>query len=303
MMFIIAEIGSNFDTLDDCLISIREAKRVGADACKFQLFSSEELYGFLEGREMEYAMPRSWIPTLAKYADEVGIEFMCTAFSVEGLRYIDPYVKRHKIASSDMEYYPLLDVARETGKPLIISTGGHNNLEISAVVKEFRGYDATFLYCESSYPANNIDLHKLSFFVDRGVPFGLSDHSREIYSNPFMALRTGCSVLEKHANFCAAEGPDSPHSLDVYEFGKMVEALRGKGSTELYSGEEADMRLRHNRRPVAKRDIAYGELLQYEVNFGLYRLLDDRADTLLCSSYKTLENTPATKAYKAGDPI
>lgn len=56
-MFIIAEVGSNWSTKEDCVSSVNMAASSKADAVKFQLFSSEELYGS-DIRPLSSALPR-----------------------------------------------------------------------------------------------------------------------------------------------------------------------------------------------------------------------------------------------------
>ena len=271
-MFIIAEVGSNWATREDCLNSISLAAKCGANAVKFQMFTSEELYGF-NGRDLSAcSLPREWIAGLAEKANACGIEFMCTAFSAEGLKFINPYVKRHKIASSDLCYLELLAAAKETGKPLIVSTGGHTVNDVSLAKDFLNGCDVTWLYCESSYPSNYIDMRKVSMLAPFGK-YGLSDHSREIYSVPQWADDVGCLVLEKHVQFVDGVFPDSPHSLNCAEFKEMINAFSGRDSGSLLSGPEKDMVLEHNRRLIATVDISKGEALQFGVNFGSFRSL------------------------------
>lgn len=302
-MEIIAEVGSNWQSIEDCYHSIAMAKACGADVVKFQLFTGRELYGI--DRDMAVSLPAEWVPKLAEKAEACGIEFMCTAFSPEGLAVVDPFVKRHKIASSDMCFPQLLDVSCETKKPLIVSTGGHSLADVADAHKYIADrVDVTWLYCESVYPAYCTDLRKLSYFKEHGLKYGLSDHSKELFSIPLMAQELGCSVLEKHVNFCEAKGPDAPHSLDLEQFRRMVKALRDPGDTPpLLSGEERDMGLRHNRRLMATADIATGEVLRYGVNFGAYRSLVDDARGLTPWIWDRHDGKPAARNYKRGEPI
>lgn len=128
-MKVIAEIGSNFKSLEDCFFSIEQAKAAGADAVKFQCFTSEEMYG-LPGK-IDPLLNLDRIPLLKNAADKNGIEFMCTMFSPEFLRFSLPYLETIKIASSDMEYLELIDVAMASGKDIYLSTGGHTKAEIA----------------------------------------------------------------------------------------------------------------------------------------------------------------------------
>lgn len=155
--FVIAEVGSNWSSLEDCLTSITQAKMCGADAVKFQAYTSESLYGFKqkkalldldqkskelgfgsnvflkmlpEDTDMETALKLEWLPKLKEKADAVGIEFMCSAFSPELLRIVNAYVRIHKVASSEMCHVQMLEKLRGYGKPVFMSMAGQHPSDI-----------------------------------------------------------------------------------------------------------------------------------------------------------------------------
>ncbi len=276
--FIVAEIGSNWQTLQHCLCSIDAAKDAGADAVKFQAFDDKALYG------VDYAMGSvinlEWLPLLAFHAEKVGIEFMCTAFSPDIVLAVDPYVSIHKIASSDLNYPQLLEAVARTGKPVLLSTGGSEEGDIGRALDILDSYDCdtTLLYCVASYPARTVDLRVMELLEDRfDIEVGFSDHTTDVVGAPIVACAWGATVLEKHVTFFPElDTPDRPHSLTGEEFKLMVDQIRGEAAPEIGpTSEEAAMVLRHKRRLIATRDIAVGETLRYGENYGAYRSLED----------------------------
>lgn len=299
-MFVIAEIGSCFKTLADCLHSINEAIACNASAIKFQLFSHRDLFGYGSN---DTQLKREWLPAL-KQACGGKIEFMCTAFNPRDLKLIDKFVDRHKIASSDMDYMELLTVARETGKEILLSTGGHEWGEIEKVYRMLDCNRVTLLYCESAYPCNFVDLSKGLQLRQLSLKIGLSDHSREVYSTAQLARLLGYDVVEKHVNFCGIDGPDSPHSLDGDEFREFVKATRSSSRSEDFlSNGEADMVLRHNRRCIAIKDIPKGARLEYNVNYGCYRSKVDDAHGLIARKAKEINGLTTDCHIKRGEAI
>jgi len=112
--FIIAEVGSNWTTLDDCIQSISSAKLCGADAVKFQAFNYDALYGpglmpLVKGHNP--SLPLAWLPKLKDWADTCDIEFMCSAFSPELVEAVNPYVNVHKVASADLSHVRIFTTA------------------------------------------------------------------------------------------------------------------------------------------------------------------------------------------------
>jgi N,N'-diacetyllegionaminate synthase len=336
MTKIIAEIGSNWTSFEDCKDSISMAKACGADAVKFQLFTSKELYGRPWGEvggsqmntasewreEMDSAMPREWIPKLADKAKSIGIEFMCTAFSPEGYEFVNEFVQTHKVASSEMCHVGILKKLREFGKPVILSTGAQHMADIEMAIdvlkdrfehnwddekQEYKenGLDVTLMYCEASYPAKWINFGSMLLLGHRtGYPIGFSDHTTSIIEIPGRAKVLGAKVIEKHFKIKDMDTPDSPHSVLPHEFKAMVMAMNGKWEAKIgQTPDETDMILKHKRRLIATRDISVGETLKEGENFGIYRSLIPDTKALSPFAIDSVNGKVSKNEIKAGEGI
>ena len=102
--YIIAEIGSNWEgNLSIAKKIIRECKRIGVDAIKFQMWRASDLYSenhpdwkIIKKSELTFKKAEK----LKKYADEQNMEFFCSVFYPEGVDYLESIgVKKYKIAS------------------------------------------------------------------------------------------------------------------------------------------------------------------------------------------------------------
>lgn len=245
MTLIISEVGSNWLNQDDCLRSIEVSKEVGADICKFQIYSHRELYGY-DGPQMSGEMPRDWVPVLARHAEKVGIEIAFSAFSPDGYRFIDPYVKRHKIASAENTDKDILETVKGLGKPVLVSTGGSSKLDLfNLITTDLVSMDITIMHCVANYPAKNINMLNLS--APKGVKVGYSCHSTEwmmpihadVYSRYYN--ERPIDAVEKHFKVRSMYTPDSDHSILPDEFKKMVDALKTDNFTEQFPhSDEAD---------------------------------------------------------------
>jgi len=272
--YIIAEIGSNWTNLSDCLNSVRLAKACGADAVKFQAFTYKDLYGF-ESETKLPSLPLGWLPSLKEESDRVGIEFMCTAFSVETLCAVDRFVNRHKLASSDLLHIRMLEKLNRIGKPVYMSTGGEKSgTDISAALSKLPNCDKTLMYCVANYPARLVDLRKISQMREAfKVDVGYSDHTVDVTCIPVMAQLQGATAIEKHVNFAEVESVDSPHSLTTKEFKIMCGILTDPNYK--FGVSESSFPLRHNRRIVATKNLNRDTVLEEGINFAIARSLSD----------------------------
>lgn len=250
-VFIIAEISANHGhSFDKAIALIKAAKECGADAMKFQAYTAETLtinadneYFHIEhpkwGGQTLYEFykkiytPWEWFKELKKTADDVGIEFLCTAFdktSVDMLEELN--IKTHKIASFELVDLDLIEYVAKTEKPLILSTGMTSVCEIQDAVCTARKNNATnitLLKCISSYPAepesmNLITIPHMKALFD--CPVGFSDHSLGIGAS-VCAVTLGATVIEKHFVLSREEEtPDSFFSIVPEEFKMLVENIR-----------------------------------------------------------------------------
>ncbi len=338
--FIIAEVGSNWTTLEDCLNSIVLAKECGADAVKFQLYDFESLYGIhsleqlesiADGELIPGQLPLDWLPNLKAKADSVGIEFMCSAFSPELIEAVDPYVNIHKVASAELTHVRMLQKLRGLGKPVILSTGASGSGDIKQAafllvqpgltgitgkMEDCPGVPVVLMYCVAAYPARSVDLYQIHTLRELfGTVVGYSDHSIDVETIPVLAQSHGAFVIEKHVNFVEATSPDAPHSLSADEFKRMVFTLRNYKYKSINTPpgmhpkwnaptkEEQPMILRHNRRLIATQYIAEGATLKEGVNFGIFRSLKDDTHAFSPWVIGKVEMKQAKRGIKVGDGI
>lgn len=222
--FIIAEIGSNclkyYDEASNLTLArkqIEAARKAGADAVKFQMFTSKELYGVEVADVDRWAMPIHWLPELYRICVGNSIEFMCSAFSVKGYSLVDKYVKRHKVASSEATALDIATWLKNQDKPVIWSKGCGD-------VDEPNSRDI-YMDCVVNYPA---DFTEYSFkFPAIDTPFGLSDHT--LCNTVARIYRAnGASYFEKHVDLVPGtrNTPDSPVSIGIKEFREYCQAIR-----------------------------------------------------------------------------
>lgn len=315
--FIVAEVGSNWATLSDCIQSISAAKACGADAVKFQAFTHEALYGFAAPSVTPidvHSLPVAWLPKLKEKADACGIELMVTAFSPELVAAVDPFVTVHKVASSDNGCPQLLEAVKRTGKPVLLSCGAAGKGDVQKAVYGYSGWagfgdtPVVVLYCNAAYPSRRHNLFLMQELKElTGKPVGLSDHSLDVIYAPLSAVKHfGAVVIEKH--FTAVpelDSPDRGHSLTTDEFKIMTDYLRGKrdGGGFNPTSEERAMFLRHNRRLIATQDLAAGAQLRYGENFGAYRSLVDDTRGLSPFAWESVEGRTTTKQINRGEAI
>lgn len=229
-VFIIAEIGSNHGgSLDRALALIDAAKGAGADAVKFQYFRVDR---FLIPRPdpvslRKYELPTDWLYPLRARCREWGIEFLCTAFDLDSLATIDPFVNAHKIGSWEAENFEYVEQVLDLGKPTITSLGKFRGIPI---MPPWRDEQTVFLECVSAYPA------PIAGYIDDGLvdPWGVSDHTAHPTIVPDAAVALGACVVEKHMRLGSSivehDDPDFPVSITAGAFKMMVWNIRATES-------------------------------------------------------------------------
>jgi len=214
-MEIIAEIGQNHNgDMKLAIELIRQAKKNGADAAKFQLYDARRLFPKENNPWYEYncqtELTFEQANVLNDSCKKLGIEFVASVFDIERVDWLEKIgVKRYKIASRSINDAQLIKRLADTGKPLIISLGMWEDESFPVISTQAK---VDFLYCVSKYPAQLSDMYLKK--VDFGVYAGLSDHTIG-RSAAMAAFARGAEIVEKHFTLDKAMyGPDHAGSMD-----------------------------------------------------------------------------------------
>lgn len=219
-VFIIAEAGSSHDNdLQKAYRLIEAAKECGADACKFQFWSSPHklaqrrgLGADAEAMYAKYQLPQGWLPLLKEHCDRVGIEFMVTCYLLEDIKTINPFVKRFKISAYESLWKEFCNAHLEYGKQRIISINGRQG---SFDYPNRPPYSQiNLLHCVSKYPTPIEELKLSTLNEPNKVQLGLSDHTDSIHTGGW-AVHHGAAIIEKHIRLfeTSQDNPDFAHSL------------------------------------------------------------------------------------------
>ena len=290
--FIIAEIGPNHNgDLNIAKSMVSDLSKIGVDAVKFQLAIPENVYSkdaFKADYQKENEASKSPLAMaqrhrltfeehmeLKEWCDQNNIMYLCTAFDIDSLIYIDQIlnVPIFKISSGENLTKDLIEYISSQNKPILLSTGMTSFEEISlslSLLTRKSDKNITVLHCVSNYPANDdeINLNTLREIQERyNCEIGYSDHSLGNEAS-MAAVTLGATVIEKHVTFDRnAEGPDHRASSTINEFEALVHSIRRiekmMGNKEkTFSEQEKKIRLMARKSIVSKVNIPKGTIIE-----------------------------------------
>ena len=165
-----------------------------------------------------------------------------------------------KVASSDVNDWPLLEKIASTRRPTIISTGGVSEKDLDDTVAFFekRNISLAINHCVALYPSEDSELvlDQIDYLKKRypGHVIGLSTHEYHDWSSSMLlSYAKGARTWERHIDINYQDIPVSsycsvPENCDLWykSFHKAVEMCGGIGSS---------------RRVISKKEIEYLDAL------------------------------------------
>jgi pseudaminic acid synthase len=293
---IVAELSGNHNkSINRALQLIREAKKAGVDAVKFQTYTSdtmtlnydgdafkirdknnlwngEHLYNLYE----RASTPWEWHEELFDECTKLNITPFSSPFDSTAVDLLEKLnCSVYKVSSFEVTDIPLIEYIGSTKKPIIMSTGMASKEEIAEAMDA--GYSSgapsiLLLKCTSTYPADasNANLKTIS---DMKKTFqcevGLSDHTLGI-SVSLAAIAKGACLIEKHLTINRKDGGvDSEFSLEPQEFENLTReakiVFRSIGKVKYGPADEKEAVSKKYRRSIyASRKIIKGEIFSYE---------------------------------------
>ena len=305
---LIAEVGVNYydiatekgiSNMEAAKLMVKEAKEAGVHAVKFQTYKAETL----AATDSPYYWDITEEPTrsqrelfkkfdafgydeykeIKEYCDEIGVEFLSTAFDYESADYLDELMDIYKISSSDLSNLPFIEHQAKKNKPILLSIGASNEDEIDMAIETIRKVNdkpLVLLHCVLEYPTpyEHANLNKIVSLKNTyttkydNIYIGYSDHTKpdENFNVLTTAYNLGATVIEKHYTLNKSlKGNDHYHAMDPKDVKEIVETIDYidsiRGDYELKCLDtEASARKNARRSIVANRDIKKGSVITKE---------------------------------------
>lgn len=238
--------------------------------------------------------------------DEASVD-MCVEFDL-------PLIK---VASSDVNDWPLLEKIASTRRPVIISTGGASEKDLDDTVNFFEKRDISLAinHCVSLYPSEDdeLNLNQIDYLKNRYPDhvIGLSTHEyHDWHSSMFISYGKGARTWERHIDIDYEGVPVSsyctlPHQADEWfkAFHKAKEMCGGSNdSRRVISRKEIEYLDALVRGAYARRDLEPGYVLNKD-SFAkdFYLAIPLLKGQLSCR--EVMNGEKLTQAIKADEPL
>jgi len=268
-VYVIAEIGINHNgSLDVARELIDGAAAAGADAVKFQKRTPElcvpvEQWGierdtpwgrmtYIDYRH-KVEFDKDGYAEIDWYCKEKGIHWFASCWDEPSVEFIEQFdVPAYKSASASLTDHSLLRAMKDTGKPLIASTGMSTWEQIQAAVAAAGTDNLAIAHSTSAYPCEveqlNLRMIETLRSAFPGVPIGYSGHETGL-APTWAAVALGATFVERHITVDRAMwGSDQAASVEMGGLMTLVRNIRdieaslGDGVKKVYETELGPMK-------------------------------------------------------------
>lgn len=266
--YVVAEIGINHN--GDIEIAKRlmaAAKHAGVDAVKFQKRTPELCvppeqrgqmretpWGYITYLDYRYKVEfdADQYAEIDRYAKEIGITWFVSVWdepSVDFIERFDPVA--YKVPSASLTDHALLKHLRDTGRPVILSTGMSTIDQIHKAVPLLDMDQLVICHATSAYPCAPEELNLRMVQTLKGeypCPIGYSGHEVGLIPS-VVAVGLGACMVERHITLDRAMwGSDQAASVEPGGFERLVKYIRvteaalGDGVKQVYDSELSSLK-------------------------------------------------------------
>lgn len=316
-VFIIAEVGINHGGNPDiCRQMIQAASNAGADAVKLQIVNADEAYvnGTASYEEFSKAkLEYDSLVHLMDFAKQNNIILFSTPGDLGSLEIMKKLeMPAIKISSGLLSNIPLIELAADTGLPIILSSGMALKSEIEEALDAVARQGASevaLLHCTSIYPLQDCDVNLAMMRAKHktfNIIVGFSDHTVDELAC-LASVAAGARIIEKHFTLNSSlSGADHHISMEPRPFAEMVKKIRRISSmlgSEIIGPTEEETALRRERLRciVARKPIQRGEVFSHN-NLALKRPMSDQRG-IEPRDFKSVLGKIAANALCVDDPV
>ncbi|WP_061963299.1 N-acetylneuraminate synthase family protein [Demequina aurantiaca] len=266
-VYVIAEIGLNHNgSVETALQLIDVAANAGCQAVKFQkrtpaISTPEHMkdtpretpWGTMTYLDYRYKVEfeKEEYDQIAAYCHAKGMDWFASPWDEPSVDFLeDRDAMAYKIASASVTDLSMLAKIRETGKPVILSTGMSTIEQVDAAVETLGLDNLIILHATSTYPLppEEANLRMIPTLMERyGVPTGYSGHEPGLQIS-LAAVALGACVVERHITLDRTMwGSDHAASLEPQGLDHLVRDIRiietglGDGVKRVFPGEQAPL--------------------------------------------------------------